>query len=554
MIRAVLGAATRARSVVGLIWGNRDLRRAQLAFTAFTGAEWAGWLAMLVYAYDLGGATAAGLIALAQLVPAAVFAPFGAVLGDRRAPARVLLGGYLAQGVAMAATAAVMLADGPAALAVVFATIATTAITVTRPAQAVLLPALSRHPEELTAANVVAGWTESIAVLIAPAIAGVLLGASGPGAAFAVMAALVLAGAVLVAPVKGPPRPAAPAERPLDAVAAGFRVVAKEPAARLLIGMLGAELAALGMLDVLYVVLALDVLDIGQGGAGYLNAVFGLGGVLAIGVTVSLVGRRRLMPAVLASLAVWTASFAILSAWPTVGTAVLALALAGGARALFDIAARTLLQRTAPPDVLARVFGILEAVGSIALALGALLAPLMVAVGGGRLAIFAAGLVLPVLALAGGRRLFQLDASAHVPIVEISLLRSMRMFAALPPPQLEGLARSLQPLSADPDETVITQGEEGDRYFAIAEGTLEVLVDGRRTRTMTRGDGFGEIALLNDVPRTATVRALTQVQLYALEKEPFIEVVTGHPAAAGDAAAIARERAGRDELTDARAS
>ncbi len=534
--------AARLRSVLGLVWSNRELRRVQLAFAAFNGAEWSTWIALLVYAYGLGGATAAGLVALAQLVPAALFAPLAAVLGDRRAPARVLTAGYVAQGAALAATAVVLIADGPAALVIFCSAIAAAAITITRPTQAVLLPALSRRPEELTAANVVAGWNESVSVLIAPAIGGVLLGVSGPGAVFAVMAGLVLAGAVAVAPVAGPPPNAqAPRERPFAAVAEGVRVVVKEPSARLLVGMLGAEYAALGMLDVLYVVLALDVLDIGQSGAGYLNGAFGLGGALAIGVTVSLVGRPRLMPAVLASLAVWTAAFVLLSAWPGVGTAFVALAVAGGARGLFDVAGRTLLQRTAPSDVLARVFGVLEGLEMAALALGALVAPLLVAVGGGRLAILGAGLLLPVLALAGGRRLFALDASAHVPIVEISLLRTMRIFSALPPPELEGLARSVQPVTARADELVVTEGEEGDRYYAIAEGTVEVLQGGTRIRTMTRGEGFGEIALLKEVPRTATIRALTDVQLFALEKEPFLEVVTGHPGAAGAAAAVARD-------------
>ena len=314
----------------------------------------------------------------------------------------MLVAGYVIQGLALAATAAALLAHGPPALVIFCAAVAATAITITRPTQAVLMPALARRPEELTAANVVAGWNESMSVLIAPAIGGVLLGVSGPGAVFAVMAALMLAGAVLVAPVTGPPANPQAAGRPFAAAAEGFRVVAKEPAARLLVGMLGAEFAALGMLDVVYVVLALDVLDIGQSGAGYLNAAFGLGGALAIGVTISLVGRSRLMPAVLASLGVWTAAFVLLSVWPAVGIAFLALAVAGGARGLFDVAGRTLLQRTAPSDVLARVFGVLEGLEMAALALGALVAPLLVAVGGNRVAILG-GRADPARAGARGR-------------------------------------------------------------------------------------------------------------------------------------------------------
>jgi CRP-like cAMP-binding protein len=141
-----------------------------------------------------------------------------------------------------------------------------------------------------------------------------------------------------------------------------------------------------------------------------------------------------------------------------------------------------------------------------------------------------------------GRRLFALDSTAQVPIVEIGLLRSLRLFAALPPPEIEALARSLEPVEAAVGAAIVTQGETGDRYYAIADGDLEVMVDGHRTATLSRGDGFGEIALLRDVPRTATVAALTPVRLYALAKEPFLEIVTGHVATSATATAIASER------------
>jgi MFS family permease len=528
--------------VLAVVRDNPDLRRTQIALAAFYSAEWGVWIAMLVYAYQHGGATVAGVVAVVQLVPAAAFAPFAAMLADRRRPASVLRWGYVAQSVAMGATAAMLLADAPRAAVVACGAAAATAVTVTRPTMAALLPALARHPRDLTAANVVTGFNEAATMLAAPALTGLLLGVSGPDAVFAVMAVLVLLGALLVVPVRGPGPAAAGSAR--GGALAGFAALAHEPAAQRLVGILSAEFVALGMLDLLYVVLALGVLDMGESGAGYLNAAFGLGGALSIGVTASLVGRRRLMPSVLLGLAVWAAAFGLLAALPTVAGALLLLAVAGGARTVIDVASRTLLQRTSPPAALARVFGVLESLQSAALAVGSLLAPLVVSLAGGRIAVLATGLVLPCLALAGGRRLFALDASAHVPVVEIALLRSLRLFSELPAPELEGLARELRPGTVEAGEDVIRQGEPGERYYAIADGVLEVVEDGAPRRTLGRGDGFGEIALLREVPRTATVRAVTRATLYSLKREPFLETVTGHLPTARAADTIAAERVG----------
>ena len=527
--------------VSAVVIRNPELRRVELSFALFNGAEWAVWIAMLVYAYGNGGATAAGVVALVQLVPATLFAPFASVLGDRYRPARVLALGYVAQALGMGATAAVLLLDGSTALAYGCAAVAATAVTVTRPTMAALTPALCRRPEELTAANVIAGWNESISVLVAPAIAGVLLAVASPGWVFLVMGSAVAVAALLVGGIAGPAANPAGGTSVRAELIEGFSVVIREPAARTLVGLLGAEQISLGMLDVLYVVLAVGTLGMGDGGAGYLNAAFGAGGALGIGVTASLVGRARLMPAIVVSLAVWAASFVVMAVWTTAAGALFLLALAGAAHALFDVAGKTLLQRTAPPEVLARVFGVLEALMMAGIALGSVLAPLFVHLGGARAAILGTGVLLPLLAMVAGKRLYTLDASADVPVVEIGLLRSLRLFSVLSPPALEGLARNLEPVSAEAGTAIVTQGDEGDRYYAIAEGELEVLVDGNRVNTIGRGDGFGEIALLHDVTRTATVSALTSVKLYALEKEPFLEVLTGHPAAHRNAHAIAAE-------------
>jgi Cyclic nucleotide-binding domain len=525
----------RIPTVFATVFRNPALRRVELAFAAFNGAEWAVWIAMLVYAYRQGGTTEAGVVAFVQLMPAALFAPFVAGLADRRRPARVLAGGYVAQGAAMAATAAALLAHAPAPVAYGFAVLAAMFITATRPAQSTLLPGLVRSAEELTATNVVSGWIESTAVLVAPAAAGVILAVGSPGVVVVVMAVLVLAGAVAVWPIEGPP-PAGPVRQGRLPLA-----VAKE-APGLLLGLLGGQYVLIGALDVLFVVLALGVLDLGGSGAAYLNAAFGAGGTVGIAATIALVGMRRVSPAVALGIATFSLAFVVIGVWPTTAGTFLMLVVAGAGRSLLDVAGRTLLQRMVSTDVLARVFGLLESLSMAALAVGSLLVPALVALGGARTACIVLGSLLPVAALFGGRRLLELDRRADVPVVEISLLRSLRIFAPLGVPEVETLARSLEVVEVPQGAAVIRAGERGDRFYAIADGTVEVRRDGNNVGTLTRGDSFGEIALLRDVPRTADVVALTPTRLYGLAKHDFVAAVTGHPAAAAESEWLVRER------------
>jgi MFS family permease len=206
---------------------------------------------------------------------------------------------------------------------------------------------------------------------------------------------------------------------------------------------------------------------------------------------------------------------------------LLLLALAGAGRVVLDVGARTLLQRVAPTDVLARVFGLLEGLAMIGLAVGSLLVTLLVAAGGVRLGILGVGLLLPLAALVAGRGLLEVDRHATVPVVQIGLLRSLRLFAPLQPATLEGLARSLDRVDVAAGEDVFRQGDDGDRFFVIADGTVDVVRDGQKVGVLERGDGFGEVALLESVPRTATCTAATASTLYALEKADFLTALTG---------------------------
>lgn len=522
--------ATRSslRFVLGSLTGNRELRRVQAAYLTHSAGEHASWVAMLVYAYAQGGVVETGIVATAMLVPSAVLAPVLASLAQRISLGTALFTGYVAQAVTHGAVALALIVGAPKL--VVYALLVGPAVsfTITRPIQSALTPSLARTPEELTATNVVSGWIESVSIFAAPALTGLVLLLGSEATAFALVGGLCALGAALVAPLRGRGGTTSEEDAAAESVRASLAFVREHPPARLLLLLLSAQGIAIGALDVLIVELAQGGLDLGAQWVGYLTAAFGAGGILVVGVTARLVGRARLAPAIVAALAIWGAALLGLGLVPGVVAALLLLTVAGGARATFDVAGRTLLQRSARPDLLARVFGLLEGGQMATLALGSLLAPILVWLGGLPLAFAVVAATLPLFALAVGKTLLDIDRHATVPVVEVSLLRSLPLFAPLPPPTLESLARALEPVGVMPGTDVVREGDRGDRFYIIADGELEIVRDGDVVATRRRGDGFGEIALMYDVPRTATVRALTEAQLYALEDDVFLVAVTGH--------------------------
>jgi MFS family permease len=532
--------------VFGSLPGNRALVRVLAAYALFILTEDSVWIAMLVFAYAHGGATTAGLVALAQLVPAAVLAPVAAAVADRRSPVVLLTVGYLAQAVGMAGTATAVAVGAPLA-AYAAAVFASTAVTTTRPAQSTLIPSVAATPDQLTAANVVAGWLEAAGIAAAGLLTGVLIVFGGVASVFAVCSGFGVIAALLVARL-GVPALALPPEQGaamLAGVGEGLRLAARQPRLRLMLALLTAEAVVLGALDLLFVILAISVLGRSGAWAGYLNFAFGLGAVLAATVSAMLVGRRLGAPILGAALLLSAALAALAFGLGLAGTVVL-LAVVGATRALLDVAARTLLQRSVPAHLLGRMFGVLEGLTMAGLALGALLVPLLVHWGGSRLALLGAAAVLPLAAVAGGRALLGLDAGARVPVVEIGLLRSIPLFAELPAPGIEGLAAALTQIDVPVGTDLIHQGDGGDTYYAIAAGQLDVRQDGRFLHRCGRGEGVGEIALLRSIPRTATVTAHTDATVYELNREHFLTAVLGHAATHHQANRIAEAHLATD--------
>jgi hypothetical protein len=267
-----------------------------------------------------------------------------------------------------------------------------------------------------------------------------------------------------------------------------------------------------------------------------------VGGVLGAVAALGLVGRHRLAPAFGLGVVLWGAPIALVALWTEQVGAFVLLAVVGIANTLVDVAGLTLLQRSVSDDVLGRVFGALESLLLATVSLGAILAPLLVAALGARGALVATGAFLPVLAVLTWRRLAELDAAAPVPERELAAVHSVPFFAPLPGLVREKLAASLVPVNAGRGEEVVRQGAVGDRFYLVAAGDLEVVMDGISASRLEPGDYFGEIALLRDIPRTATVRALGDAELFALDRDDFLAAVTGHPESAEAADAVVATR------------
>ncbi len=524
--REQLSQAFRALSQVV---ANPLLRRLQLAAVGSTLGSWAYTVAIAVYAYDAGGAKALAAICFARWGLSAVLAPWLALPADRFSRRLVMLTADVARIGLLAGMCALAAVHGPA-LAVYALAVATSVVsTAFHPAQQALLPSLARTPEELTAANVSMSTISSVGMFAGPALGGVLLAVSGPSLVFAVTATAFAWSAAYLVRIPPDPAPARRAEdvRMLPALLGGFRAIAVDPALRVVVGVMSAQTLVCGAFEVLLVVIAIRMLHAGNAGVGWLNAAVGVGGIVGAVVVTALAGRKRLAGDLGIGALLWGTPLVLVAVWTNLGFVLLLFAIIGMANTIVDVAGITLMQRTAADEVLARVFGVLESLMLATLAVGSLVTPAIVASLGTKTTLVVVGAVLPALLLPAWPTLRRVDASARIPR-GLESLRAVSIVAPLPEPVLERLAASAAALSVAAGETVFAQGDRGDRFYVIESGRAEVIVDGAAPKALGPGDFFGEIALLRDVPRTATVRAAEELRLYAIERDDFIAAVTGH--------------------------
>ena len=465
-VLAALGAAVR----------NPDVRRVQLAWGAAIAAEWAHFVALGVYAFEEGGAAAVGIAGLIRLAPAAILAPFAASLGDRVPRERFLFVLTLVASIALSCSAVAAFADvavGVYAFAAVFG-IATTLI---RPTLQALLPSLARSPEELIASNGATSTIEGLGTLVGPLLAGLLVSVSEAGLVFMVGAAALVVAALPLSRVRVEGRVelliAADEGSVRRLLVAGLQAIAGTPRVRLVAGLILAQTFVRGCLNVLIVVVAFDVLDAGGEAVGYMTAAIGVGGLVGAVGAMGLQGRRLAVPFGVA-LVFWGVPIALIAPKPGLVAAVILLAIVGAANSVEDVAGFTLLQRIVPDEILTRVLGVVWSMAMGGVAVGSIVAPLLVEGIGARAAFVAVGAILPLLTLLTYRRLVAIDRDVRPP-PELGLIERLPMFEPLSIAAKERVARDLIPVSVAAGEVVIRAGDRGDRFYVVREGELEVV-------------------------------------------------------------------------------
>ncbi len=527
------------------VFRNADLRRLELAWAGYYAGEWTHFVALSVYAYGVGGATAVGVLGVVRLAPAAVALPIGGMLTDRYARQRVLLVINLARAAALAGTAVALAAGSSTAVVFGLAAVAAVVAAPVRPATMSLVPLLARTPQELVAANVSSSTLEGLGTFVGPVLGGVLAASAGPDVAVAAAAGIYLLCALLVGGIRREGDVGARRQTERDLVQellGGARALAADARPRLIVLLFAAQGLVRGLLNVLVVVVAIELLDMGESGVGWLNAALGAGGLVGGLAAVVLVGRRQLAAPFGLGLVLWGAPIALIGVFPHAFPALVFVAVVGIGNAVLDVSGFTLMQRTVDEHVLGRVFGVFEILITAAVAVGSVLGSLAVAQLDIRVALVITGVFLPTLALICARRLRGIDATTVVPERELDLLARTPLFAPLPVTTLERLASRVRPAHASAGSTIVEEGAAGDLFYLLEAGEVEVMKNGRHVATLGPGDYFGEIALLHDVPRIATCLASTDVSLYTLERETFVAAVGGDLRSATRAADVVQAR------------
>jgi predicted MFS family arabinose efflux permease len=519
---------------------NGDIGRLEIGWSAANAGAYAFLVVTLVAAYEAGGVFAAGLLAVVRYAPSSVVASLAGVPTSRWRSDRVLLAVNLSRTVSMALTLAVVATHAPAPLLFLFVASEAGFGGLTRPLHMSILPWLARTPGELIASNITSSAAEGLGTLLGPALAGILLATSGPTGAAAAAAALMGIAVVAVATIRVPTIRIARTATPLvSGLTAGFRAAAQTPAVRLVLTGFLLQTLVRGLITVLLVVAAIERLRLGEPGVGTLQAAIGAGGFLGAVVALSLTSRTEFSSTFAMSLALWGLPIAVIGVVtdPIVGVAM--LAIVGMSNALLDVTGFTILQRSTPNEARVAVMGLVDTMAAAMAAIGGLLASGLLSAIGISGALVVTGAILPLAAVVILPFLRRAESRTVDHESSARLLRADPLLNLLSLSIVEELAAVLQPVEFEDGEYLIREGEAGDEYLIVSSGEVEVSQGGKPLHRLGPGSGVGEISLLRDIPRTASVRAIGPVEAYSLARDAFLAAVTGQTAVRVAANAIA---------------
>jgi MFS family permease len=557
MIGAARSALGDTYSLFASVFRNPALRKLQFALLGSLIGDWASATALAVWVYGVGGAKAVGIYYTVRLLLMALSSPLTGTMADKLPRRLVMIGADLLRCVLFIAIALLIWAEASNVIVFVLFGIASLAISAFRPAQAAWLPSLANSAEELTAANGSASTLESLSFFVGPAIGAFMLSFTDVSTVFLVNAATFLWSAALVASVRVPhrepaqPRPAARAAEVADEpheprtfigeIAHGFGTIRRDRDILMVGVLLCVQTIVAGASAVFFVVLAVEVLHTGPRGVGFLDSIFGVGAVIGGIVAIGRARRRKLAGDMFLGVVMWGLPLVIIWLVPHPVVVFAVMALMGFGNPLVDVNFATLVQRISPEEVLGRVFATLEGACILTMALGSFTMPFLVDWLGFERSLAFLGIVVTLLALPWLGRVRRLDARLGVP-PNLPLLEAIPLFAPLTPATVESLARKLTRFEVPAGSTIIREGQQSDRFYIIERGSVAVSHGDTLVRHETDGDFFGEIGLLRDIPRTATITADEDTVLQVLERDDFLAAVTGQDDAHRAAEAVVSRR------------
>ena len=518
-------------AVARQVFNNRDIVVAELGFMIFTIVMQGAWVATLLYAFSQGGVGEAGLVAVGVLVPAAISGPFVAVLFDRLEPHHAMAAGFGVQGLALLLTATAIWAGWPALIVYSLIGLLSIGQTATRPSVATLVPRLARDAAELVAANSASGLIENVGFFLGPgAVALTFLVTDQLAVPFAVsaIAMLLAAGMAISVETSGDDfQDEATSETIVSQVRDGLVLLRSSAEPRRLVLLLAVGHLVMGALEIGVVAIGIDQLNGSQATAGLLASIVGVGGVIGGALTFVMVGQRRLSLPFALGIVVSSAPVMLLAGQESLIAVLLLFALIGFGRPIVYVAGRTLLQSLSAEDTLARIFGLLEGLSVLALAVGSIgFSQLVVAVGLPT-ALLATGLIPVALLALQFPQLRAIDKDRpEVNTQMLALVRGVPIFAPLPAFRLEQMLMNMQTARFDPDTVVFLKGAKGALMHVVTEGSAIVELS-TGDLAVEPGGFFGEVALLSDQPRNATVRAGPGgLGTYTLEGDVFMSAIS----------------------------